>query len=97
MRAVVYARQGVPADVLQVAEVDTPGEPGPCEVLVRVLLRPIHYDDLLKVSGRCQPGAAGPAGVGLGLKGYGIVEQAGECVHLRPGVRVAFFPGQGAD
>lgn len=97
MRTALYTSHGKPEQVLQVGEVDAPASPGPCEVLVRVLLRPVHHGDLLNISGRYRPGAAvPPGGARPGLEGFGIVEQAGECVHLKPGTRVAFFPGAGA-
>ncbi|WP_323455302.1 zinc-binding dehydrogenase [Rhizobium sp. AN5] len=62
-----------------------------------MLLRPVHHGDLLGIAGRYQPRAALPKeGVRVGFEGYGIVEEAGGGVDLKPGTRVAFFPGRGA-
>lgn len=97
MRAAVYFQHGVPADVLRVVDAPEPTAPGPDEVVIRVLLRPVHHGDLLGVKGRYQPGAAVPAeGNRVGFEGYGVVETAGKDVDLTPGARVAFFPGRGA-
>ncbi len=97
MRAAVYFKHGKPEDVLQAVEVAEPGCPGRGEVLVRVLLRPVHPGDLLGVSGRYQPGSVIPeGGIRVGFEGYGVVEQVGDGVNLKPGTRVAFFPGRGA-
>lgn len=97
MRAAIYLQHGRPEDVLQAVEVSDPMAPGRGEVLVLVLLRPVHHGDLLGISGRYQPGAVVPAGgVRVGFEGFGIVEKSGEGVKLDPGTRVAFFPGRGA-
>lgn len=97
MRAAVYFKHGKPEDVLQAVDVEDPKHPVHNEVLIRVLLRPVHHGDLLGVAGRYQPGAALPKeGVRVGFEGYGIVEEAGSGVDLKPGTRVAFFPGRGA-
>ncbi len=97
MRAAVYFKHGKPEDVLQAVDVEDPKHPSHNEVLVRVLLRPVHHGDLLGVSGRYQPGSVVPKeGVRVGFEGYGIVEAAGDGVALKPGTRVAFFPGNGA-
>ncbi|UHS61286.1 zinc-binding dehydrogenase [Agrobacterium vaccinii] len=97
MRAAVYFKHGKPEDVLEVVDVGDPKAPGRDEVLVRVHLRPVHHGDLLGVAGRYQPGAAiSEGGVRVGFEGYGVVEAAGDGVTLRPGTRVAFFPGSGA-
>lgn len=97
MRSAVYFKHGKPEDVLRVVEVDDPQHPGDNEVLVRVLLRPVHHGDLLGVSGRYQPESAVPeGGVRVGFEGYGVVESVGTGVALKPGARVAFYPGRGA-
>jgi NADPH:quinone reductase-like Zn-dependent oxidoreductase len=97
MRAAVYYKHGRPEDVLQAVDVPDPSEPGKGEVLVRVLLRPIHHGDLLGISGRYEPGAVVPVGgTRVGFEGYGVVERVGDGVDVKPGTRVAFFPGRGA-
>jgi NADPH:quinone reductase-like Zn-dependent oxidoreductase len=97
MRAAVYFKHGKPEEVLQTVEVNEPGDPNAGEVLVRVVLRPVHHGDLLGVAGRYQPGATVPEGGNrVGFEGYGVVERAGAGVELQPGTRVAFFPGRGA-
>lgn len=99
MRAVVYTKYGKPETVLKTIEAPEPAAPGQGEVLVRVLLRPVHHGDLLGIAGRYQTGGAAtpPAGgVRVGFEGYGVVEAAGPGVALQKGSRVAFFPGAGA-
>lgn len=97
MRAAVYFKHGKPEDVLQAVEVDDPKRPGRGEVLIRVLLRPVHHGDLLGIAGRYQPGSVVPeGGVRVGFEGYGLVEETSEGVGMKPGARVAFFPGRGA-
>jgi len=97
MRATVYFKHGKPEEVLQTIEVEAPKPPALNEVLVRVLLRPVHHGDLLGISGRYQPGVVVPKeGVRVGFEGYGIIEEVGDGVDLKPGTRVAFFPGKGA-
>jgi NADPH:quinone reductase-like Zn-dependent oxidoreductase len=97
MRAAVYFQHGQPEDVLRVVDAPEPAAPGPGEVLIRVLSRPVHHGDLLGVKGRYQPGATIAAeGNRVGFEGYGVVEAAGADVTLAPGTRVAFFPGRGA-
>jgi NADPH:quinone reductase-like Zn-dependent oxidoreductase len=100
MRSIHYHAYGKPEDVLQVDEVAPPAAPGPDEVLVRVLVRPVHPGDLLGVSGRYRaPSDTAPVPAGgnrPGFEGMGVVEAVGSVGRLRPGMRVAFFPGRGA-
>ncbi|OON60001.1 hypothetical protein B0920_22285 [Massilia sp. KIM] len=104
MRSIHYHRYGNPEDVLRVDHVPEPPAPGADEVLIRVLLRPVHPGDLLGVSGRYRaPGDTAPlpeGGARPGFEGMGLVEAVGASVQaegrLRPGMRVAFFPGRGA-
>lgn len=104
MRSLAYHRYGNPEQVLQLDHVNDPPAPGPDEVLVRVLSRPVHPGDLLGVAGRYRaPGdtAAVPiGGVRVGFEGMGTIAAVGSAVQtagrLAPGMRVAFFPGRGA-
>ncbi len=97
MRAAVYFKHGKREDVLQAVEAEDLKHRAHNEVLIRVLLRPVHHGDLLGIAGRYQPGAVVPKeGVRVGFEGYGIVEEAGDGAALKPGTRVAFFPGRGA-
>ena len=103
MRVVMFRSYGTPAEVLELDEVPTPPTPGPEELLVRVLLRPVHHGDLLGPSGAYRsPGDTSQVPIGgkrPGFEGYGIVEQAGaggNAPAMRPGARVAFFPAPGA-
>jgi NADPH2:quinone reductase len=87
MRALVQPRFGDPAEVLSVQEVPDP-VPGPGQVLVRVLLSPIHNHDLWTVRGSYGFKPEMPARAGTEL--VGVVEALGEGVHdLEVGQRVA--------
>lgn len=104
MRSIRYHAYGAPEQVLRVDHVPAPGEPGPGDVLVRVLARPVHPGDLLGVAGRYRaPSDTAPVPAGgarPGFEGMGMVEAVGTDVRaagrLFPGMRVAFFPGAGA-
>lgn len=103
MRIVQYHQYGVPEEVLRVNAVAAPPAPGPDQVLVRVLARPVHPGDLLGVEGRYSGAAAGApvaAGAGSpGFEGMGVIEAVGSAVpagRMAPGMRVAFFPAGGA-
>ena len=74
MKAIVFDRFGEPRDVLAVREVPTP-EPGPGEVLVRMIATPINPSDLLVVRGRYGVLPTLPATPGF--EGVGVVEKAG--------------------
>jgi len=95
VRAPVFLSHGVPAEVLELAEIPNPGPPSPGQVLVRVLARPIHPGDLLGVRGPA--GAAAGRPITPGVEGMGIVEATGSPGDgPPPGTRVAFFPAPGA-
>jgi NADPH:quinone reductase-like Zn-dependent oxidoreductase len=102
MRIVQYHSYGNPEQVLRVNEAPPPA-PGPDQLLVRVLSRPIHPGDLLGVEGRYSGASAGaPVAAGAaspGFEGMGVIEAVGSAVPagpLVPGARVAFFPAGGA-
>ncbi|PUA79053.1 zinc-binding dehydrogenase [Nocardioides currus] len=87
MRALVQPQFGDPAEVLSVQDVPDP-EPGPGQVLVRVLLSPIHNHDLWTVRGSYGFKPEMPARAGT--EAVGVVEALGEGVeHLEVGQRVA--------
>lgn len=87
MRALVQPRFGDPAEVLSVQEVPDP-EPGPGQVLVRVLLSPIHNHDLWTARGSYGFKPELPARAGT--EAVGVVEALGEGVDtLQVGQRVA--------
>ena len=87
MRALVQPRFGDPAEVLSVQEVPDP-EPGPGQVLVRVLLSPIHNHDLWTARGSYGFKPEMPARAGT--EAVGVVEALGEGVDtLEVGQRVA--------
>lgn len=75
MRALVHDRFGDPADVLDLREVPDP-EPGPREVLVRMLLSPIHNHDLWTVRGSYGYRPDLP-GARSGTEAVGVVEAVG--------------------
>lgn len=77
MRALRFEAFGNPREVLSLVEVPTP-EPGPGEVRLRMLLRPINPSDLLQVKGVYGRKPALPATAGL--EGLGLVEALGEGV-----------------
>jgi NADPH:quinone reductase-like Zn-dependent oxidoreductase len=87
MRALVQPQFGDPAEVLSVQEVPDP-EPGPGQVLVRVLLSPIHNHDLWTARGSYGFKPEMPARAGT--EAVGVVEALGEGVDtLQVGQRVA--------
>jgi NADPH:quinone reductase len=95
MQAVVFERFGEPAEVLAVRDVIEP-QPGPGEVLVRMLASPVNPSDLMTVRGTYGKRPDLPAVPGY--EGVGIVvgTQAGLYGRLLLGKRVAVMnPGTG--
>ncbi|MFS0852422.1 zinc-binding dehydrogenase [Microbacterium sp. 179-I 3D4 NHS] len=87
MRALVHSSFGEAEDVLRLEERPVP-TPGPGQVLLRVVLSPIHNHDLWTIRGTYGfvPDLPAPAGT----EALGIVEALGEGVeHLQMGQRVA--------
>src|SRR5215212_7036510 len=93
MRTVEYTRQGDAAQVLTLKERPHRPAPGIGEVLVRMLVRPVHPGDLIGVEGLPgQPEQQSEART-PGVEGMGVVESVAADVHaLHPGQRVAVFP-----
>ena len=74
MRSIIHERFGEPADVVQTAERDRPS-PTEGEILVRVILSPIHNHDLWTIRGSYGVRPDLPA-IG-GSEAVGIVEETG--------------------
>lgn len=98
MRAPIYRGHGEPSEVLELAELPDPGPPVPGQVLIRVLVRPMHPGDLMGVRGSTgAPAGRLPRPVTPGLEGMGVVVASGSPGQgPPPGTRVAFFPVPGA-
>jgi len=77
MKVLRFEAFGAPVDILRLAEMPLP-EPGPGEVRLRMVLRPINPSDLLQVRGVYGRKPALPAVAGL--EGLGVVEALGEGV-----------------
>ena len=91
MRAIRVHEVGGP-EVLRLEELPVP-EPGPGEVLVRLLAIGVNFIDPYKRKGLYPV----PTPFTLGEEGAGVVEKVGEgVVGVRPGDRVAFANVQGA-
>ena len=87
MRSAIYESFGVPAAVLSTTELATPA-PGPGQVLVKMVLSPIHNHDLSTIAG--QYGYKPPLPAVPGTEAVGTVAALGEGVtHLSVGQRVA--------
>jgi NADPH:quinone reductase-like Zn-dependent oxidoreductase len=103
MRIVQYHTYGDPEQVLRVNEVPAPALPGPGQLLVRMLARPVHPGDLLGIEGGYSGASTGaPVAVGAaspGFEGMGVIEAVGAGLAagtFAPGQRIAFFPAGGA-
>lgn len=87
MKRAVYQEFGPPEKVLQAQEAERP-QPGPGEVLVRMVLSPIHNHDLMTIAGQYGFKPSLPAVPGT--EAVGVVAALGEGVsHLALGQRVA--------
>ena len=87
MRSVVYENFGSPEKVLSTVERDQPA-PGTGQVLVRMVLSPIHNHDLMTIAGQYGFKPALPAVPGT--EAVGVVAALGEGVsHVEVGQRVA--------
>src|ERR1700722_11266972 len=91
MRAVVHDRYGEPGEVLRLDLSYPVLAPGPDEVLVRMLIRPVHPGDLAIVAGGGD-GSRLPRPRVPGFEGAGGGGAVGSDVSdLIPGQRVALF------
>ena len=87
MKSATYSEFGTPEKVLQTREVDRP-QPGPGEVLVKMVLSPVHNHDLMTIAG--QYGFKPELPAVPGTEAVGVVEALGDGVtHLKVGQRVA--------
>ncbi len=96
MQAVAFDRMGEPEDVLAVVDVPAP-EPRPGQVVVRVVVRPIHPADFMFIRGTYRVAPHLPQVAGL--EGAGVVVATGDGVDRGwLGRRVAFrSPGAWAE
>ncbi|HJV89977.1 MAG TPA: zinc-dependent alcohol dehydrogenase family protein [Holophagaceae bacterium] len=93
MRALRISAPGQPLEALELREVSSP-VPGPGEVRLRMVLRPINPSDLLQIQGVYGRMPELPATAGL--EGLGLVEALGEGVTgWAPGDRVVPLGAQG--
>src|SRR4051812_17420651 len=96
MKAIRFEQFGEPAQVLRVVGLPDP-EPGPGQVLVRMIAAPINPSDLLVVRGRYGVLPSLPATPGF--EGVGVVEKAGPGLFgkLLKGRRVAVLNQAGGN
>lgn len=87
MKRAVYLEFGPPDKVLQAQDAERP-QPGPGQVLVRMVLSPVHNHDLMTIAGQYGFKPSLPAVPGT--EAVGVVAALGEGVtHLALGQRVA--------
>jgi NADPH:quinone reductase-like Zn-dependent oxidoreductase len=96
MKALVFDRFGDPTDVLVLRDLPMP-EPGPGEVLVRMIASPVNPSDVLFIQG--QYGIQPKLPARPGFEGVGIVEKAGPGIigRLALGKRVTVINGTGGN
>ena len=93
MQILQFKTFGEPLDVLETVEVPRP-EPGPGEVRVRMILRPVNPSDLYQIRGKYA--RIPPLPAVAGLEGLGEVEALGpDVTELALGQRVVFREVQG--
>jgi NADPH:quinone reductase-like Zn-dependent oxidoreductase len=89
MKAMIFAETGEPADILHIRDIRDP-TPGPGDILVRVLLSPVHPADLHVMRGRFGRTPALPTSPGIEC--VGVVEALGEGADgPKPGTRVVLL------
>ena len=89
MKAMIFEETGEPTDILHVRDIPDP-TPGPGDVLVRVLLSPVHPADLHVMRGRFGRTPALPTSPGI--ESVGVVEALGSGVDgPEPGTRVVLL------
>lgn len=87
MKSAIYSEFGTPENVLGTQDMERP-QPGPGQVLVKMVLSPVHNHDLMTIAGQYGFKPALPAVPGT--EAVGTVEALGEGVtHLKVGQRVA--------
>ena len=87
MKSAIYSEFGTPEKVLKTQDMERP-QPGPGQVLVRMVLSPVHNHDLMTTAGHYGYRPSLPAVPGT--EAVGVVEALGEGVtNLKVGQRVA--------
>ncbi|KRA95515.1 hypothetical protein ASD83_17795 [Devosia sp. Root685] len=87
MKTAIYSEFGTPEKVLRTDDVDRP-QPGAGQVLIKMVLSPVHNHDLMTIAG--QYGFKPELPAVPGTEAVGVVEALGEGVtHLKLGQRVA--------
>jgi len=92
-KAVVYRQYGVPAETVEVVEIEA-AEPGPGQVLIKDILAPINPADLNTIEGKYPVRPTLPATPGV--EGVGTVAEVGfDVTNLKPGMAVLLPHGYG--
>jgi NADPH:quinone reductase-like Zn-dependent oxidoreductase len=87
MKAVIFEKAGVPAEILEVKEVPLP-EPKAGEVRMKVIASPVNPSDVMFVQNLYGIRPVLPSGAGF--EGVGIVDAVGEGVSVPIGTRASF-------